>query len=244
MVRLVLLTLVMLLGAQLHAADDDALLEGDLLSADSQEQDAENSDDGLLGGDDDLLSDDGDLLSGDGDLLSDDGGDDLLSGDDEGGLLGGDDGGLLDGDLDDFSPPVTADAEPETEEPDDAGKAHIDLFAENRYPSANTCATCHPRQYEQWSVSQHAYAQLSPVYMAMQNTINAVTSSTNGDFCIRCHNQVGMNMGESPFISNLDRHAIAWTRTTAKSAAASAWSRATCCSRSTAPRATKNLNGC
>jgi len=89
---------------------------------------------------------------------------------------------------------------------DNAEATHLSLFAENRYPSANTCKTCHPKQYKEWSVSQHAYAQLSPVYMAMQNTINSLTSSTNGDFCIRCHNQVGMNMGESTFISNLERH--------------------------------------
>ena len=42
--------------------------------------------------------------------------------------------------------------------------------------------------------------------MAMQITINSLTSATNGDFCIRCHNQVGMNMGESIYASNLDRH--------------------------------------
>lgn len=87
-----------------------------------------------------------------------------------------------------------------------ADKKHADLFSENRYPSANTCATCHPKHYEEWSVSQHAYAQLSPIYMSMQMTINKLTSSTNGDFCMRCHNQVGMNMGESIFTSNLDRH--------------------------------------
>jgi hypothetical protein len=88
----------------------------------------------------------------------------------------------------------------------EAAKAHLALFAESRYPSANTCKTCHPGHYEQWSVSSHAYAQLSPVFMAMQNAINAGTSSTNGDFCVRCHTQVGMNIGESPFMSNLDRH--------------------------------------
>jgi len=87
-----------------------------------------------------------------------------------------------------------------------ADKEHGKLFLENRYPSANTCATCHPKQYKEWSVSQHAYAQLSPVYMSMQMTINALTSTTNGDFCIRCHNQVGMNLGESLFVSNLKRH--------------------------------------
>jgi hypothetical protein len=55
-------------------------------------------------------------------------------------------------------------------------------------------------------MSQHAYAQLSPVYMAMQNAINHLTSKTNGDFCIRCHNQVGMNKEEPTFYTNLDRH--------------------------------------
>ena len=66
---------------------------------------------------------------------------------------------------------------------------------------------CHPKQYKEWSVSQHAYAQLSPIYMAFQTTVNILTSGTNGDFCIRCHNQVGMNLGESVYVSNLERPA-------------------------------------
>ena len=87
-----------------------------------------------------------------------------------------------------------------------AGKEHAALFAESRYPSATTCGTCHPRHFEEWSVSQHSYAQLSPAYMAFQNFVNSQVNGTNGDFCIRCHNQVGMNMGEATGISNLDRH--------------------------------------
>lgn len=131
-------------------------------------------------------------------LLRDEGSDDLLGGEDD--LLADDD------ELLDFDEPEEAKDEKPKEVIDDAGAAHLALFAESRYPSANTCKICHPKQYKEWSVSQHAYAQLSPVYMAMQNTINSLTSSTNGDFCIRCHNQVGMNMGESTFISNLERH--------------------------------------
>jgi len=87
-----------------------------------------------------------------------------------------------------------------------AGKEHAALFAESRYPSATTCGTCHPRHFEEWSVSQHSYAQLSPAYMAFQNFVNSQVNGTNGDFCIRCHNQVGMNMGEATGISNLERH--------------------------------------
>lgn len=92
------------------------------------------------------------------------------------------------------------------EEVVDAEQAHDDLFGEERYPSAATCGTCHPKQYGEWSVSQHSYAQLSPVYMAINNFLNFSTSSSMGDFCLRCHNQVGANLGESPFISNLERH--------------------------------------
>lgn len=88
----------------------------------------------------------------------------------------------------------------------EASKEHAALFAENRYPSATTCGTCHPRHFEEWAVSQHSYAQLSPAYMAFQNFVNSQVNGTNGDFCIRCHNQVGMNMEEATGISNLDRH--------------------------------------
>ena len=89
---------------------------------------------------------------------------------------------------------------------DEAAEGHLELFVGDRFPSANECKSCHPRHYREWSVSQHAYAQLSPVYMSMQKAINGFTSSTNGDFCIRCHTPVGMNLGETPFMANLKRH--------------------------------------
>lgn len=189
-----------------QASGDDLLLD---------DTGSNGSDDLLLdepSGEGNLLSNEGDLLldgesSGDDSLLTDEG-DSLLDGDDtltqgDDLLLEGDDP-LLDGDA-----PETKTAGEETEDEEEgpsAAEQHEALFAESRYPSANTCATCHPKQYREWSVSQHAYAQMSPVYMAMQITINSITSATNGDFCIRCHNQVGMNMEESIYTSNLDRH--------------------------------------
>jgi len=75
-----------------------------------------------------------------------------------------------------------------------------------RFPPATACGSCHPRHYRQWSVSQHAYAQMSPVFNAMHGKILKLTNGTNGDFCIRCHSPVGMNLGEQPFMSNIDRH--------------------------------------
>jgi hypothetical protein len=87
----------------------------------------------------------------------------------------------------------------------DADAEHAKLFVENKYPSAATCRTCHPGQYREWSVSAHAYAQLSPVFNAFQATVTKLTSGANGDFCIRCHDQVGMNLGESTYMRNEDR---------------------------------------
>ena len=87
-----------------------------------------------------------------------------------------------------------------------ADAEHEKLFLENRFPSATTCATCHPSHFREWSVSPHSYAQMSPVFNAMHGTILKLTNGTNGDFCIRCHTPVGMNLGEPEFMSNMDRH--------------------------------------
>jgi len=87
-----------------------------------------------------------------------------------------------------------------------AAAEHETLFAESKFPSAATCGTCHPKQYKEWSVSSHSYAQLSPVYLSLSSEINELSSGSNGDFCLRCHSPIGANLGESPFMSNLDRH--------------------------------------
>ncbi len=92
------------------------------------------------------------------------------------------------------------------EEVVDPGAAHQAVFDNNDFPSATACGDCHPKHYREWSVSQHAYAQLSPVFNAMHGTILKFSQSTNGDFCIRCHTPVGMNLNEDIFMSNIDRH--------------------------------------
>jgi len=112
-----------------------------------------------------------------------------------------------------FALPAMAGSAPETTgspapsgKPMDADAEHAKLFVESKYPSAATCRTCHPNHYREWSVSAHAYAQLSPVFNAMQATITKLTDGANGDFCIRCHTQVGMNLNEPTYMSNMDRH--------------------------------------
>ena len=102
--------------------------------------------------------------------------------------------------------PATQEAVEASAEELTADEEHEKLFLENRFPSATTCATCHPDHYREWSVSPHAYAQMSPVFNAMHGTVLKLTNGTNGDFCIRCHTPVGMNLGEPEFMSNMDRH--------------------------------------
>ena len=96
--------------------------------------------------------------------------------------------------------------DPEAKVSSDA--AHRAVLVEDRFPPAAACRTCHEDHYREWSVSPHAYAQLSPVFNAMHGTILKRTNGTNGDFCIRCHTRVGMNLGEPLFISNIQRHPV------------------------------------
>jgi Cytochrome c554 and c-prime len=86
-------------------------------------------------------------------------------------------------------------------------QAHSQCFENDPFPSAAKCAKCHPQHYREWSVSPHAYAQLSPVFNAMSNRLIQLNNGTLGDFCIRCHTPVGMALNEPINISNLDRPA-------------------------------------
>ena len=64
---------------------------------------------------------------------------------------------------------------------------HIDLYMENCYPSAITCGKCHPKVYEEWRTSAHAYAGISPMFHKFEMAIAQLSTGTIGTFCIRCH---------------------------------------------------------
>ena len=84
-------------------------------------------------------------------------------------------------------------------------QAHAACFESTPFPSAESCAKCHPQHFREWSTSPHAYAQMSPVFNAMSNTLIKQTNGTLGDFCIRCHTPVGMATGEPIAMSTMDR---------------------------------------
>ena len=73
---------------------------------------------------------------------------------------------------------------------------HAAVFAEDLYPSAAQCGQCHPRVFAEWSSSNHAYASVSPMFHKFEQAVNDLTSGTIGNFCVRCHQQVGTQRGE------------------------------------------------
>ena len=65
------------------------------------------------------------------------------------------------------------------------------------YPTAAQCGECHKQIYEEWSSSQHAYASISPMFHKFEQKFQELTQGTVGTFCVRCHQQVGTQLGES-----------------------------------------------
>lgn len=69
------------------------------------------------------------------------------------------------------------------------------LLVESNFPSAELCKECHPKQYREWSVSSHAYSQMSPFMKALGGYFYGKYSGTTGSYCIRCHDPIGTALG-------------------------------------------------
>ncbi|MGN6136711.1 MAG: multiheme c-type cytochrome [Aureliella sp.] len=82
----------------------------------------------------------------------------------------------------------TRDGVPEGADP------HANVFAETLYPSALKCAKCHQKIYDEWRVSSHAYAAVSPMFQRFEQAMTNITKGTIGYFCIRCHAPVATQM--------------------------------------------------
>jgi hypothetical protein len=98
--------------------------------------------------------------------------------------------------------PKASAADAEASSPDVHGGAGKD---ESLYPSAAQCGQCHKQIYEEWSSSQHAYASISPMFHKFEQKFQTLTQGTVGTFCVRCHQQVGTQLGEA-------REAPLWSR--------------------------------
>jgi Cytochrome c554 and c-prime len=74
---------------------------------------------------------------------------------------------------------------------------HLAVFDSNNYPSAVECGRCHQKIFQEWSSSNHAYASISPMFHKFEQTINRLSVGTIDAFCVRCHQQVGTQLGEA-----------------------------------------------
>ena len=86
-----------------------------------------------------------------------------------------------------------------------ASDPHTDLLSEEAYPRAAQCGECHTQIYREWASSNHAYSAISPMFHKFEQRINELASGTVGAFCVRCHQQIGTQLGEA-------REAPLWER--------------------------------
>jgi hypothetical protein len=62
------------------------------------------------------------------------------------------------------------------------------------YPTAQTCAKCHQKHYDEWRMSAHAYATISPMFQRFEQAMQKLTQGTVGAFCFRCHSPVAVQL--------------------------------------------------
>ncbi|MEY4567255.1 MAG: hypothetical protein RLY14_2225, partial [Planctomycetota bacterium] len=85
---------------------------------------------------------------------------------------------------------------------------HAEVFAHDLYPSAAKCAQCHKKIYDEWRVSGHAYAAVSPMFQKFEQAVSEVTQGTIGYFCMRCHAPVATQMNYPRDMSIVDGPAV------------------------------------
>jgi len=86
--------------------------------------------------------------------------------------------------------------------------AAIDEETLSLYPTASQCGECHKQIYDEWASSQHAYASISPMFHKFEQKFQELTRGTVGTFCVRCHQQVGTQLGEDRATPLWERAAI------------------------------------
>ena len=75
---------------------------------------------------------------------------------------------------------------------------------ESIYPSAQSCAKCHQKHYDEWRMSSHAYASVSPMFQRFEQAMQDLTHGTVGSFCVRCHAPVATQLNIPPAMTILD----------------------------------------
>ncbi|HTM44286.1 MAG TPA: multiheme c-type cytochrome [Polyangiaceae bacterium] len=82
-----------------------------------------------------------------------------------------------------------------TNEPTPGADAGQRTLTREELMNPETCRGCHPQHYQEWRGSMHAYASTDPVFHAMNRRGQTETNGALGDFCVRCHAPLAVNLG-------------------------------------------------
>lgn len=75
---------------------------------------------------------------------------------------------------------------PQTTTPPPTRADSLEIFRK-AFLSPEDCKGCHPRHYEDWSISMHAYAVIDPVFHSLNKLGQEQTQGRLGEFCVACH---------------------------------------------------------
>ena len=71
----------------------------------------------------------------------------------------------------------------------DSGGSGTDVaptyYSLEKLKDPDTCKDCHPKHYESWAASMHAYAADDPIFLAMNE--KGQKEANIGNFCVQCH---------------------------------------------------------
>lgn len=78
---------------------------------------------------------------------------------------------------------------------DDGASGDDAISPDDRLLDPKTCEECHPQHYREWLGSMHAYAGEDPVFRAMNARGQRETNGALGDFCVKCHAPMAVELG-------------------------------------------------
>lgn len=76
-----------------------------------------------------------------------------------------------------------------------SGPTGNETYTREKLMDPETCAECHPKHYEEWSGSMHAYASEDPVFLAMNRRGQEETGGELEGFCVNCHAPLAVREG-------------------------------------------------
>lgn len=79
-----------------------------------------------------------------------------------------------------------------------------DLLSREQMLDPETCKDCHPKHFEEWQASMHAYAGDDPIFLALNRRGQRETNGALGDFCVQCHAPMAVRLGVTTDGLNLD----------------------------------------